>query len=82
MKKTQRWLCLLLVLCMLLSVLPVTASAEDALVEGNPNTKTIQVEDCVHTSSGSWGDTGTRKPDESAASGNETFLYWQTGTFN
>lgn len=82
MKKTQRWLCMLLVLCMLLSVLPVTASAEDALVEGNSNTKTIQVEDCDHTSSGSWDDTGTRKPDKSAASGNKTFLYWKTRTFN
>ena len=29
MKKTQRWLCLLLVLCMLLSVLPVTAMAAE-----------------------------------------------------
>lgn len=29
MKKTQRWLCLLLVLCMLLSILPVTAMAAD-----------------------------------------------------
>ena len=29
MKKTQRWLCLLLVLCMMVSVLPVTAGAAD-----------------------------------------------------
>lgn len=29
MKKTQRWLCLLLVLCMLLSVMPVTAMAAE-----------------------------------------------------
>lgn len=33
MKKTQRWLCLLLVLCMLLSVLPVTAMAAEAGAE-------------------------------------------------
>ena len=30
MKRTKRWLCLLLVFCMMLSVLPVTASAENA----------------------------------------------------
>ena len=35
MKKTQRWLCLLLVLCMLLSVLPVTAMAAEPGVEAN-----------------------------------------------
>ena len=29
MKKTQRWLCMLLVFCMLLSVLPFTAAAEE-----------------------------------------------------
>lgn len=33
MKKTQRWLCLLLVLCMLLSVLPVTAMAAETGAE-------------------------------------------------
>ena len=29
MKKTQRWLCMLLVFCMMLSVLPFTAAAEE-----------------------------------------------------
>ena len=29
MKKTQRWLCLLLVLCLLLSVMPVAAMAAE-----------------------------------------------------
>ena len=29
MKKTQRWLCLLLVLCMMVSVLPVTAADDE-----------------------------------------------------
>ena len=33
MKKTQRWLCLLLVLCMLLSVMPVTAMAAETGAE-------------------------------------------------
>ena len=35
MKKTQRWLCLLLVLCLLLSVLPVTAMAVEPGVEAD-----------------------------------------------
>ena len=33
MKKTQRWLCLLLVLCMMVSVLPVTAAGAEALAD-------------------------------------------------
>ena len=33
MKKTQRWLCLLLVLCMLLSVLQMTALAAETGAE-------------------------------------------------
>ena len=33
MKKTQRWLCLLLVLCLLLSVMPVAAMAAETGAE-------------------------------------------------
>ena len=44
MKKTQRWLCLLLVLCMMVSVLPVTAAGAEALAD-----VIIEAESCEQT---------------------------------
>lgn len=41
MKKTQRWLCLLLVLCLLLSVMPVTAMAAEAGAEPSEQAATV-----------------------------------------
>ena len=41
MKKTQRWLCLLLVLCMLLSVLQMTAMAAEAGAEPSEQAATV-----------------------------------------
>ena len=84
MKRTKRWLCLLLVFCMMLSVLPVTASAEGA-APAEKNTITIQVEDashCTFTSSNSWEtNNGSRKPNDNSEAGNGTFLFWQTDSF-
>ena len=55
MKKTQRWLCLLLVLCMLLSVLPVTAMAAETATPATGASMTIEAEICEQsTDKNSW----------------------------
>ena len=44
MKRTKRWLCLLLVLCMMVSMLPVIAAAEtsaDVIIEAESCTQSI-----------------------------------------
>ena len=49
MKKTQRWLCLLLVLCLLLSVMPVTAMAAEAGAEPSEQAATVLYQENVDT---------------------------------
>ena len=79
MKKTQRWLCLLLVLCMMVSVLPVTAAGAEALAD-----VIIEAESCEQTTDkSSWtGGEYTKLKVANQAAGHGQFTFVQTRTMN
>ena len=79
MKKTQRWLCLLLVLCMMVSVLPVTAAGAEALAD-----VIIEAESCEQTTDkSSWtGGEYTKLKVANQAAGHGQFTFVQTMTMN
>ena len=79
MKKTQRWLCLLLVLCMMVSVLPVTAAGAEALAD-----VIIEAESCEQTTDkSSWtGGEYTKLKVANQAAGHGQFTFVQTMAMN
>ncbi len=73
-KRLQKWLCLLLVLCMMVSMLPVIAAAEasaDVIIEA---------EDCAQTTSGQWAEHSRQKGSSASAEHGE-FSFVQTEVF-
>ncbi len=60
-KRLQKWICLLLVLCMMVSMLPVIAAAETSA------DVIIEAEDCAQTTSGQWAEHSRKKGSSASA---------------
>ena len=73
-KRLQNWLCLLLVLCMMVSMLPVIAAAETSA------DVIIEAEDCAQMTSGQWAEHSCQKG-SSASAEHGKFSFVQTEVF-